>query len=567
MKQVSVVYTRVSTDKTIQKTSLLTQREYYTDYCERKGYELYKIYADEGLTGTNARREAFREMLFQAGLDYTRNDNGYDWFSKSNRKPEFNIIICKDVSRFSRGSVQGQMIIKLLKDMGVNTVFENSGMSTFDDNWQMNIGILFNIAENESASMSKRIKFAKRHKREKKVYAPSRVPFGYMRNDKNEIVVHPEQSEIVKYIFTRYLEVGSNIITNELNEKGILSQTGVRFTPDKITRMISNTIYYGEATVNRTNKNSVTDTRREKNDKTEYISIPNVVDPLISKEEWQEANEVRISRINKTSKRGRKTAKNDVYFGKLICSSCGSRYVRHIGEKEKISYMCQSRRKGGKCKSRSIAINVLNKFMRQTELAHMTNSMGDSAYYTELNKRLENEKLHLNNTQLSIQTKIENLNKEIDNIVDQYMTMDDSDKFKQRLINRSNTKEDEIAELEKLLAEINISSIERIQQKVESKKEMIETISNNKNFTQEEKLQLLNKVDVGDYALTFHFSMPSYEEEVREFNELFTMNPIDSDIPYTPFAKETFRRDHKASREYWHEQDEESRESEAFYNE
>ncbi|MCH4825794.1 recombinase family protein [Planococcus halocryophilus] len=566
MKQIAVVYTRVSTDKLIQKTSLTTQKEYYTDYCERKGYDLFKIYADEGLTGTNVRREAFREMLYKAGLDYTRNDNGYDWFSKSTRVPEFNILVCKDVSRFSRGSVQGQMIIKLLKDMGVNTVFENSGMSTFSDNWQMNIGILFNIAENESASMSKRIKFAKKHKRDKKVYAPSRIPYGYTRNTENEIVIHPEQSEIVKYIFARYLEVGSNIITNELNEKGVLSQTGVRFTPDKVTRIISNTVFYGDATVNKSNKKSVTDTKREKNEKSDFVTIPNVVDPIITKEEWKEANRIRVSRINKSSKRGRKTAKNDVYYSKLICSSCGSRLVRHMGEKEKISYICQSRRKGGNCKSRSIAINVINKFMRRTELSHMTNSMGDSAYYNELMKRLENEKLHLSETQMTIQKQMETLNLEIDSIIDKYMVLDDSDKFKQRLIDRSNLKEEEITKLEVKLSEINIASIERIQQKVDSKKEMIETIFKNKNFTQEEKLNLLNKVDVSDYTLTFHFSMPTYEEEVKEFNELFTMTPIASDMPYNPFAKETFRRDHKAAREHWQVLDDESRDNEAFYN-
>lgn len=565
MKQRAVVYTRVSSNKEEQKSSLITQEEFYTDYCERKGFDLVRLYADEGLTGTNVRREAFRKMLYDAGLDYKRNDNGYDTFDKSKRTSLFDILITKDVSRFARSSVHGMMIIKLLKDKGVDVIFENSGMSTRDESWQMNIGILFNIAENESANMSKRIKFAKRHNVTKGKYSPARTPYGYIRNEKNEIVIDSESAEIVKYIYKRYIEVGSNIITNELNEKGIVTKTGSRFSPDKISRIVSNSIYYGTATVNKTNKRNVTDTQREKNEETEFITIPNVVEPIISEEQWREANKVRISRINKRSKRGRKPAKNDVFFGKLICSNCGSRFVRHTGENEKITYICQSRRKGGDCKVRSIAITVLNRYMREINPAYMTSTMGDSIYYNQLMKNLEKQKVELNETQKAIQNQIEKLNEEIEGIIDQYVTLDKMDKFRQRLIDRSNSKENEIVELERKLSDINIGSIERIQQKVMEKKEMIETIFSNQNFTPDEKLSLLKKVEVSDYELKFHFSLPSYEEEVAEFNELFSMSAIQSDIPHNPFSTETVRRDHKAAREHWEALDEEARENEETY--
>lgn len=558
MKQKAVVYTRVSTDKTIQKTSLITQEEYYTEYCERKGYELVKVYADEGLSGTNARRESFINILYDAGLDYKRSENSFDSFEKSTRKPKYDVLICKDVSRFSRGSIQGQTIIKHLKDKGVNTVFENSGMSTFDDNYEFNIGILFQIAQNESVSMSKRIKFSKKHSMSKGIYKPARVPFGYVRNDNNEIVIHDEQAEIVRYVFERYLEVGSSILTNELNEKEILSQQGRSFTPDKITRIISNSAYYGEATVNRTNKQNVTDTRRGKNEKSEFIKIPNAIDPIVSKELWIEANIIRESRVNKTSKRGRKPAKNDKYFAKLKCSNCGSRLVRHTGEKDKISYICQKRRKGGKCDSRSIAINIIDRFMKDVELSYMANTMSDSIYYKQLITQLEKQKLQLNETQKAIQHQIDNLNIEIDDFIDKYMVLKDGDKFKQRLIDRSNAKENEIVDLEKKLSDINIIAIDRIMKKIADKKMMIETIFKNKNFIPEEKIDLLKKVEVGNHDLVFHFSIPSYEEEVEEYNELFSMSPISLNTPFSPFSTEVFRRQHKAAREFWESVEEES---------
>lgn len=73
----AVLYTRVSTNKEVQQTSLENQKIRYTEYCKSKGYELIDTYADEGLTGTNVRRIEFKRMLYDAGLDYIRSDLGY----------------------------------------------------------------------------------------------------------------------------------------------------------------------------------------------------------------------------------------------------------------------------------------------------------------------------------------------------------------------------------------------------------------------------------------------------------------------------------------------------------
>src|SRR5690606_744251 len=103
--------------------------------------------------------------------------------------------------------------------------------------------------------------------------------------------------------------------------------------------------------------------------------IPNAVEPIVSVDLWKAANKIREERVNKNSKRGRKVAVNDIYYNKLFCENCRSRMVRHIGVKDKITYICQSRRKNGECSARSIAITLLNRFMRQIEPSYMTNAM------------------------------------------------------------------------------------------------------------------------------------------------------------------------------------------------
>lgn len=551
MQKRAVVYTRVSTNKSEQKKSLSNQEERYTEYCKSMGYDLVAIYADEGLTGTNVRRVKFKEMLLDAGLTYTRNDLGYDYFTPQKKSEQkFDLIVCKDVSRFSRGSIQGQMIVKLLKDKGVDIIFENSGMSTFDEGYEFNLGILFQIAQNESANMSKRIKFAKQHNARKGKYTPARIPYGYMRNEKKEIVIDEAQAETVKYIFERYSEVGGSIISQELNDRGILSQTGKRWTDDKVTRVIHNRIYTGTATVGKSYKKNVTDTQRSKNSIDQYIEIPNAVEPIVTIEQYEEANLTREKRMNKNKKVGRKPARNDIYNEKLFCSSCGSRFVRHTGNGGKINYICQNRRKRLGCEVRGISIQNLDRSLYEVELKYLSNAMGDSFYYKELLRLLNEQKLKLANTKLDLQKQMNLLEDEIDKISDQFVFLKETDKMKARLVNKVEDRENQISELNKHFEKLNIESIEYILDKVEDKKILIEVLSTSKFLIAEDKLKLLHRIEIGDYDLNFQFAIPSFEEEVDLYNKLFPKTPINLAIPFKPFTA-NFRRSHKAAREYW----------------
>ena len=79
-------YCRVSTDKEDQANSFEAQQRYFREYIARQpDWELYAVYADEGITGTSTRKRAqFNEMINDA------------------RMGKFRLIITKEVSRFSR---------------------------------------------------------------------------------------------------------------------------------------------------------------------------------------------------------------------------------------------------------------------------------------------------------------------------------------------------------------------------------------------------------------------------------------------------------------------------------
>ena len=98
-------YCRVSTDRDDQKNSLENQKKYFSEYIERNpSWELIKVYADEGITGTStAKRKQFNQMISNAlagGID---------------------LILTKEVSRFARNTVD---TLQYTRELTANNVYK-----------------------------------------------------------------------------------------------------------------------------------------------------------------------------------------------------------------------------------------------------------------------------------------------------------------------------------------------------------------------------------------------------------------------------------------------------------
>lgn len=564
------VYARVSTKKNEQAQSLETQKEKYTQFCEERGYELIEVYPDDGRTATNARRPEFQRMMYDCGIDFERNEDGSDIFRKSKRKSKYDLIIVKDPSRMSRSTVDGITAVKQLVSKNVNVLFENSGMSTYDKNWEFNLSILFSIAQNESQNLSSRVKFTKEYNARKGHYRPSRLPFGYVKDEKGKIIIDEQEAEIVKYIFNRYQEVGSFMIVRELNAKGFKTKHGHVWSEYMVNRMIKNLIYTGTAVVGKQTKSSVTETRAEMTSKDKHIMIPNAVPVIIPIELWEKSDQIRESRINKSTKKGRKPTKDDIYFNKLYCKECGSRFVRHVGEKKKINYMCQNRKKGMGCTVRGMSINTLDELFSQVVIRENTNIIGNTTYYKLLLKGLDSESSQLKQRIQEVDDKIIELEEE------NAMTLKAIKKAlkdgSKALVEMFTIDIEDNAETIKLLSiqkeSFNIEAINLIREKVDHKKKIIDEIQETKRINLKDKHDLLRKIKIGDYDCEFFFSLPSFEEEIEEYNSIFTSAKIETKLTFVPFT-EVFRRNHKKAREHWDAIDQlemESNENEDEFN-
>ena len=306
-------YCRVSTEKEAQIDSLEKQIEFFNEFTKKNGYELYKLYADEGISGKQIKhRKQFQAMMQDA------------------KAHKFERVVVKDVSRFARNTVDLLQSIRELKSYGIQVDFLNNG-EVMEGGSEFILTILGAMAQQESANMSKRVKFGK-DITAKKGRVPNLV-FGYDKipDEKYILKINEEEAKIVKEIFESYVYkgMGTTKIAWELNDKGIRTKkTKSKWVQTSIVRMLKNPIYTGRIT----NKKSeitdfITGTRKDLPED-EWIIVEKPEMRIISDELFNRAQDILAQRSNEF-KLNSKREKTEYVFSTLIyCKHCGYSFRR-----------------------------------------------------------------------------------------------------------------------------------------------------------------------------------------------------------------------------------------------
>lgn len=222
-----VAYCRVSTDKEEQVDSLEHQKQFFGEYAQKNGHNLRKVYADEGITGTSLRkRSEFLRLMKDAKLGL------------------FEAVVVKDISRFARNTVDFLQSIRELKALGINTMFITANMETFSDS-EFVLTIFGAMAQEESANLSKRVKFGKKINAQKG-RVPQRI-FGYDRIDNFTLVINSQEAQTVREIYRLYLEegLGCRTISLRLNQSQRKTKFKCDWNPRAVRRVLTNSIYCG----------------------------------------------------------------------------------------------------------------------------------------------------------------------------------------------------------------------------------------------------------------------------------------------------------------------------------
>ena len=216
-------YCRVSTDEDTQASSYELQVQNYTRMIrENPEWEFAGIFADEGISGTSVlHREHFLEMIEKC------------------KAGEIDLIITKQVSRFARNVLDSLNYIFMLRklDPPVGVYFETEKLNTLDKSSDMVITVLSLVAQSESEQKSNSLKWSfKRRRAQGLGIYPSWALLGYRLDDEKSWEIVEDEADIVRTIYSLYLDgYSSTQIAELLTKSGIPTVKGLSVTIDFFT--------------------------------------------------------------------------------------------------------------------------------------------------------------------------------------------------------------------------------------------------------------------------------------------------------------------------------------------
>ena len=305
-------YCRVSTDKDDQANSFESQQRYFRAYIDRQPeWELYQIYADEGITGTSTKkRAAFNQMIADA------------------RMGKFELILTKEVSRFSRNILDTIAYTRELKALGVGVLFLNDGISTLEPDAELRLSIMGSIAQEESRKTSSRVKWGQTRRMEQGVVF-GRSLLGYDVKD-GLLTVNPEGAELVRLIFHKYgvEKKGTTVIARELREAGYRTHRGgIRWNGSCIVKLLKNEKYVGDLIQKKTiTPDYLTHAKKANHGEEELVIIRDHHPPIIDRELWDVVQE-ELKKRNRNGALGAGHSNRYIFSGKIKCGECGASFV------------------------------------------------------------------------------------------------------------------------------------------------------------------------------------------------------------------------------------------------
>ena len=334
-------YCRVSTDSEEQLNSYEAQKSYYTQKIEESSdWEMAGIYADEGISGTSMKkRTEFKKMITAC------------------KRGRIDLIITKSLSRFARNTVDCLETVRLLKANGIGVYFEKENINTLTESSEFLITLFSGFAQAESESLSKNVAWGWRKSAEAgNVYFQYKRMLGYRKGADGQPEIVPEEAEIIRRIYRRYL-AGCSLgqIKQELEQDNIPTAQKVERWPSAVIHnILTNEKYMGDALLQKT---YITDciTKKVKKNMGErpMYYVENDHPAIVSREMF---DQVQKEMTRRSSKRKvlQKSGKTELgkYSGKyaltelLVCGECGSPYKRVTwarNGKKRIVWRCVSR--------------------------------------------------------------------------------------------------------------------------------------------------------------------------------------------------------------------------------
>ena len=310
-RKIAGVYIRVSTeDQAREGFSLGEQEEKLRQLCNYKGYEIYKVYCDAGISAKDMEhRPKFQEML------------------QDMRDGKINYIVAYKLDRVTRSVRDLEELITQLEKNNTYLVCDRDDVNTSTANGRFFVRMLTVLSQLEIEIVSERTKFGMVGAI-KSGHLPGVKPLGYINDSTRRTIIDPATAPIIKRVFDLYLSGKTYLqIAKIFNEENVLNK---KWRDCYIEKIINNKIYMGDWEQYKS---------IGKKEGLEPIIYMNVVDPIVPRYIWEECQAQKI--INQ-----RTYTRDRVYtfFQKIKCPHCGKiMKCKGAGGKKKryIYYNCE----------------------------------------------------------------------------------------------------------------------------------------------------------------------------------------------------------------------------------
>lgn len=482
-----------------ESDSIGSQRSIIIRKLEELGqdFELIDFYIDDGYTGLNTDRPAFRKML------------------EDIKKGLINTIITKDLSRLSRNSFESNYFIeKYFLENNIRYISILDNVDTYIKN-SNNDMIQFKTLINDwySKDISKKVRSGIWARKEKGLYLAAMAPYGYVKDskDKNHLIIEPERAVVVKRIFNMFDNgVSMTEIANKLkNEKvycpgyydygGSRSGDDYKWRADSIKRILKSQVYIGNTEYGK-KVNLSYKSKKVKNIPREDWKISlNTHEAIIDKETFD-----RVQAKLNLNKKVRRKKFNWMLNGLVFCKECGNKMVLKIKRDKNGSItskiiVCASSmntRKNDECerRSKSIKEEVLKKIVVESVNKKINHIIKNQKLEEIIMREYKNKTTAvLDKAIKSIEDKLSKTEKAINSLYEDYtngiIEEEDYRRFYKGEVERRNT----------LKLEINNLLKQKAEKPTITKEELITIISKLSNigeWTSEKLSELIYNIEI-----------------------------------------------------------------------
>lgn len=307
-------YCRVSTENEDQKESLGAQREHYESWIRmHDDWECAGVFYDFGISGTKAdAREGLQALLYAC------------------RTGSVDYVLTKSISRFSRNTSDCLSLVRELLSYNIPIYFEKENIDTGSMESELILSVLSSMAQSESESISKNVKWSVKKRMEEGTFVFGYLPYGYTKDAAGNMVIDPVESEIVKLIFTLALNgMGTYKIAQLLDKRKVPTRKGGKWSGSTVKGILVNEKYYGAAAFQKTYTDSHFRRHNNHGEVDSFIAEDHH-EAIISKEDFDRVQVMIQKRIDEHGivKDMGKYHNKYPFSGIIICGECGGKFKR-----------------------------------------------------------------------------------------------------------------------------------------------------------------------------------------------------------------------------------------------